>query len=195
MKPLVTMCCLVLSLFMLAGCANKAALSAQSNADQQDNLHLHVERMIRQMFDTAGRIHPGSPLAIGTILPAQLEGGKSLPEHRALSLQIQESLVTFATQAGLSVIEFKTLPAVHIESGRDLMLSRDVEALSEQVDLQYLLTGTYSQQQHSLMVNLRLIELPAKRVVAAATDYLPNDVAWPQGKVVNRNNMIYRGQY
>ncbi|WP_188697906.1 FlgO family outer membrane protein [Bowmanella pacifica] len=187
--------CVLISLSGLVGCASQPITASVQAANQVDSLHAQVERLARQLFDTSGRINPDAPLAVGTILPSHLQSGKSLPEHQALGLQMQESLVTFAAQAGLTVVEFKTLPAVHINAGQDIMLSRDVEALSGEVDLQYLLTGTYSVQEQSLLVNLRLIELPSKRLVAAATDYLPKDVAWSQGKVMSRNQMLYRGEY
>ncbi|WP_232848713.1 FlgO family outer membrane protein [Bowmanella yangjiangensis] len=187
--------CLLLGLALMAGCASQTTSLPVESTVQSGNLHAQVERLARQLFDTSGRINPDAPLAVGTILPSHLQNGKSLPEFQALGVQIQESLVTFSTQAGLNVVEFKALPAVHITAGQDVMLSRDVEALSSEVNLQYLLTGTYSEQEQSLLVNLRLIELPSKRLLAAATDYLPKDVAWAQGKVTSRNQMLYRGEY
>jgi TolB-like protein len=45
--------------------------------------------------------------------------------------------------------------------------------LHKKINAQYFLTGTYSEQENSLVVNARLIELSSQNVVAAATDYIP----------------------
>jgi hypothetical protein len=45
------------------------------------------------------------------------------------------------------------------------------------------------------MVNIRLIQVPENIVLAAATDYVPNDAMWSASKVTLKNNQIYRNGY
>jgi hypothetical protein len=57
------------------------------------------------------------------------------------------------------------------------------------------LTGTYTLQESNTIVNIRLIQIPENIVLAAATDYVPNDVMWSASKVTLKNNQIYRNGY
>jgi TolB-like protein len=170
-------------------------VSASDNSNQRKYMHFYVEQLTRQLLSTANPIDVKKSIAVGTILPTDLKSGKDLPTNPQLGLQIQESLLTLMTQAGLSVIEYKTMPAIKIETQYDAMLSRDIDYLNNQVKAEYFLTGTYTMMEQSTMVNLRLIEVPSNRVIAAATDYIPSDVMWSQTKVRLKDNQIYRGAY
>lgn len=160
-----------------------------------NTLHRHVERLVRQLLSTSQPIDKTNIVAVGTILPTMHANGESLPSHLALGLQIQESLMTFATQAGLKVIEYKTMPNIKISEQSDKMLSRQVNELSPTISADYFLTGTYTLQENNTMVNIRLIQVPENIVLAAATDYVPNDVMWSNSKISMKHNQIYRSAY
>jgi TolB-like protein len=166
-----------------------------SNAHPSDSLHKHVEKLARQLLSTSQFIDTNNTVAVGTILPTMVSSGEPLPSHTALGLQIQESLMTFATQAGLKVLEYKTMPNIKISEQGDKMLSRQVDDLNPSIAADYFLTGTYTPQETSTMVNIRLIQVPENIVLAAATDYVPNDVMWSQSKVRLINNQIFRNAY
>lgn len=162
---------------------------------KSNSLHAHVEKLARQLFSTSQTFDSTQNLAVGTILPSMPSSGEQLPEHAAIGLQIQESLMTFATQAGLKVIEYKTMPAIKIGESADTMLSRNVNDLTTDITADYFLTGTYTLQESNIIVNIRLIQVPQNIVLAAATDYVPNDAMWSQSKVTLKNNQIYRNAY
>jgi len=166
-----------------------------SNTTSSNSLHKHVEKLTRQLLSTSQFIDTNNTVAVGTILPTMYSSGDLLPDHAALGLQIQESLMTFATQAGLKVLEYKTMPNIAISDQADKMLSRQINELNPAVNADYFLTGTFTQQETSTMVNIRLIQVPENIVLAAATDYLPNDVMWSTSKVKLKNNQIYRNAY
>lgn len=182
---------------LISGCT---ATNWQSNKNStaapapyvSDATHSKVEKLTRQLFSTSNTFDSSKTLAVGTISPTMNDGGKALPEDQALALQIQESLMTFATQAGLKVIEYKTRPSIKISNTGDSMFSRNVNELKKEISADYFLTGTYTIQENTTMINLRLIQVPENIVVAAATDYMPNDVMWSQTKVTLKNNQIYR---
>jgi TolB-like protein len=179
----------------LMGDSHDVADVTASNAHPSNSLHKHVEKLARQLLSTAQFIDTNNTVAVGTILPTMHSSGESLPTHWALGLQIQESLMTFATQAGLKVIEYKTMPNIKISEQADKMLSRQVDELNPTISADYFLTGTYTLQENSTMVNIRLIQVPENIVLAAATDYVPNDVMWSQSKVSLKHNQIYRNAY
>jgi TolB-like protein len=165
------------------------------NMHPSNILHRHVEKLVRQLLSTSQLIDKTNTVAVGTILPTTHSNGESLPSHLALGLQIQESLMTFATQAGFKVIEYKTMPNIRISKQSDKMLSRQINELNPTISADYFLTGTYTLQESSTIVNIRLIQIPENIVLAAATDYVPNDVMWSTSKVTLKNNQIYRNGY
>lgn len=185
---------------LLCGCTmtdlmnNSHDLTSVRNADAHpsNTLHGHVEKLVRQLLSTSQLIDSTKTVAVGTILPTLQSSGESLPTDSALGLQIQESLMTFVTQAGLKVVEYKTMSNIKINRQADRMLSRQVDDLNPTVSADYFLTGTYTEQENSTLVNIRLIQIPENIVLAAATDYIPNDTMWSQTKVRMKHNQIYR---
>ena len=164
-------------------------------ASTEGTLHFYVEQMARQLFDTTNAFDVSRPIIIGTFLPA---GSLQTGDNHALlpyGIQMQESFATFATQAGLNIVEFKALANVKVSNDADIMMSREVKALDKTVKADYMLTGTYSQQQNSLIVNVRLIRVFDKTIIAAATDYLPLNSMWNHSKVQLKDNRLYRGEY
>lgn len=188
-----TLCLMFLIGTLASGCSVTDV--TVSNLHPSNTLHRHVEKLVTQLLSTSELIEKTNTIAVGTILPTMYSGGESLPSHTALSLQIQESIMTFATQAGLKVIEFKTMPNIKISAQADKMLSRQVDELSSAITANYFLTGTYTLQENNTIVNIRLIQVPENIVLAAATDYVPNDVMWSSSKVTLKNNLIYRNGY
>ena len=170
------------SCLLLTGCAG---LSLPAFNDQSANkinqaapatkmpIHYYVTRLAQQLFDTTSSINLNSSIAVGTILPVQQISGKNLPVHGAYGLQIQESLMTLSTQAGLNVVDFKAMPNIKVGENYDIMHSREITELNTRVQADYYLTGTYSEQENSLVVNIRLVDIPTQKILAADTDYIP----------------------
>jgi len=75
------------------------------------------------------------------------------------------------------------------------MLSRDADELDSLVNADFMLTGTYIQRESSLIVNVRLINVSNKKVVAAATDYIPINSMWNHSKISMRNQQLHRSEY
>ncbi|WP_339721745.1 FlgO family outer membrane protein [uncultured Paraglaciecola sp.] len=197
-------CLMILLGASVSGCAmtdlmgdnnDDLAIVNATTVHPSNSLHGHVEKLARQLLSTSQFINTSNTIAIGTILPTMHSSGEPLPTEMALGLQIQESLMTFVTQAGLKVVEYKTMPNIKISEHADKMLSRQVNELTPSITADYFLTGTYTLQENSTMVNIRLIQVPENIVLAAATDYVPNDAMWSATKVNMKHNQIYRNSY
>lgn len=106
-----------------------------------------------------------------------------------------ESLATVSVQLGLSVVEFKALPAIQITESHDRMLSRDLALIDSKQNIDYFLTGTLLEQEDSLVVNAKIIEVGTNIVKAAATDVIPADIIWQKRKVIMNNGVISRTSY
>ncbi|GAA0292466.1 FlgO family outer membrane protein [Psychrosphaera haliotis] len=159
------------------------------------SFHGHVEQLARQLLNTTNHFNIGQPILVGTFLPANTLSEEKNDSLSPFGIQIQESFVTFLTQAGLKVTEFKVQKQVIISDQADRFMSRDVNSLENNITADYLLVGHYVQQENELVVNARIIDLSNKTVVAAATDYIPMNAMWSHEKVKLKNEKLYRGEY
>lgn len=186
--------------FLLASCANNLPNGLFSSQVEQGprSLHYYVEQLTRQLLLTSPSVELNQSVAVGTILPLTQLSGNNNPPNNLIGQQLQESLVTLATQAGLNVIEFKTMNSIKVESSQDLMLSRQLDEINTQLSADYFLTGTYHNQRQTLVVNVRLIDVTTHNVIAAATDTIPIGMMWTDAITqsstqTNRQNNHYRG--
>ncbi len=194
---------ILISLACITACANSSGDSFETanspitteqhvNRSNENFVHQHVTRLANKLFSSAKSMKLNQSVAVGTFLPVSLIDEENMLKQSHIGLQIQESFITLGTQAGLKIIEYKTMSSIKIQPGSDVMLSRDTQHLHETINAHYFLTGTYSEQDNSLVINARLIELSSQNVVAAATDYIPTISLRSKEKVTMKNNMLYR---
>ncbi|MBC3766757.1 FlgO family outer membrane protein [Neptunicella marina] len=204
-------CIIVVSTQMLSGCEltreeqhglmlskyspGRSSMLVKNTNQPAQSLHFYSEQLIRQLLITANSLDTKKNLAVGTFIPVNHLDGNLLPQTDTFGQQLQESLQTFATQAGLRVVEIKTTQQIHLSDYQDRMLSRTVEELDESLNIGYFLTGTFSQQQDGMMINARIIDTDTKQILAAATDLIPADAIWHAGKIQQTNNRLSRGSY
>jgi len=189
----------ILLLLFVGGCT----ITSSKEADKYDqappksklsknSIHYYVSQLAKQMFHTSIKIDLNQSVAVGTFLPA---ASLSESSDNSIGHQIQESFTTLAAQAGLTITEFKSMTAIRVNKNSDVMLSRDLAELSQNVDVDYYLTGTFLKQETSYVVNARLIDVKTQNVIAAATDYIPLNSIWSDSKVMLKNQKIYRKGY
>ncbi|MCP4321436.1 MAG: hypothetical protein GY951_18500 [Psychromonas sp.] len=197
---------ILISLTYLTACTNLSDHSApnQQHADNTNQIliHQHITRLANKLFSSARGVNLDKSIAVGTFLPITLLKEDNQPDQNAMGLQIQESLVTLAMQAGLTIVEYKTMSSIKLQSSTDIMLSRDRKKLHKEINAQYFLTGTYSEQENIIVINARLIEISSRNIVAAATDYIPTDYISADNKsgnsyhnkqkVTMKNNVLHR---
>lgn len=138
------------------------------------NFHFYVSELARQLFgDKKYAFSSDDLVAVGSFLPVDDLKGDQVPASSNFGLQLQESLITLATQQGLSVVEYKTVNQLNMGPRFDVMLSRDLKRIRKEFEVNYFLTGTYSYEGDAYLVNARLIDVKTRSVVAAATDLVP----------------------
>ncbi len=194
-------------LFVLTACTNSPEFRQPDNSTKKQNtlvfesektegsLHFYVEKLARQLFDTTNVFDISRPIIVGTFLPAETLVVNDSDKLSSYGIQVQESLSTLLTQAGLHVVEYKALSKVKVENNSDVMLSRNAGELDSMINADFMLTGTYIQRENSLIVNVRLINVFNKKVVAAATGYIPINSMWNHSKVSIRNQKLHRSEY
>jgi len=178
-------------LLFVASCSNTLTHQEKQTVNSGE-LHQHIVRLGNKLFSTSRSIQLSESVAVGTFLPIKQLSGKDLPEKNVFGHKIQESFITIGMQAGLNIIEFKTMPSIKLQNGYDIMLSRDTKELNKEINAKYFLTGTYTEEVDHLIVNARIIELETQKVVAAATDYIPRNMMMSQQKITMNDGMIHR---
>lgn len=192
-----------LSAAILAGCSSFSSdVNTTPPKDfykpqlHKDSIQFYSQRIANQLYQSLRRINSPTRIAVGTFTPVNTlvaEQNKASPTS-LLGQQIQEGMMTASVQYGFTVVEFKTQQNVTIAQSSDLMLSRKLHELTTKQNIDYFITGTLTEQEQSVVVNARLIDVRNQHVIAAATDYVPNNVFWSSEKVKLRQGDLYRSQ-
>ncbi|CAM3935908.1 FlgO family outer membrane protein [Pseudoalteromonas byunsanensis] len=159
-------------------------------------VHQYVGDLSVQLSNISGVRKRNARIAVMSFFRA--DGlGEQLADQQAsgLSQQIQESLLTQFTQLGYHTVEHRLENQLTLLANADSMLSRNVDNLRERQDIDFVVTGTLTQQQHAYIVNARLIDMQSGRIVSAATTEIPINVMWSDEKVQQRDGLIYRSEY
>lgn len=157
-------------------------------------LGFYTERLATQLFQQQ-RWEQGwrHQIAVTSFLPVrQLSLEQSESQQIDLANQLAESLLTETVQRGYLVVDVRLRSAVLLKQDHEQALSRLLAELQQQDQARILLTGTYAPQEDGLIVNVRLIDIPTQQVLAAATDYIPDNVLWSAEKMLKRGNFLYR---
>jgi len=200
MNKIVKVSAVLCAMLSIAGCSSvdeqdESLLANIKQVEVDLGIHERIINLGNNLFNTSNSIDLNKGVAVGTFLPLSQFNGKSMPTNNLLGYQIQESFVTVGTQAGLKVIEFKTMNAIKFSEKQDIMLSRQIADLPKDIAADYFLTGNYVQQEQRYVINARLINIKTQQVVAAATDYLPLDIMADLNKTTLKSNLLYRKEY
>lgn len=197
---------LVVFAMLLAGCSSSLVPTAPEPTRSADvhfkpqmaphSLHEYAGGLAMQLARNLNLTEPKATLAIGSFLPVQALGqAVTEPQWQPVSLQMQESLYSYFNQLGYNLVEFRGMNSLLLSEQTDIALSRDVKQLAAQQHIDYVLAGTFTQQQHGYLVNARIYRVADRQVMAAASTEVPRNVMWADEKVQRRDGVIYRSAY
>jgi len=98
---------------------------------------------------------------------------KTLREPTVIGNKMAESLIAELQQYGMTIIDTKLATDYAITQYGDLALSRDVDNLSSELGVDYILTGTLMERASGIEVNARIISVDTQHIAAAATVTIP----------------------
>ncbi|SFC25989.1 FlgO family outer membrane protein [Pseudoalteromonas denitrificans] len=154
-------------------------------------VHFYAAKLVSQLL-SSNNLSKSAYVAVGTFMPAS---GEATSQQIAFGNQLQESVNTVMAQAGFKIEDYKLRNVVKINSDHDLFLSRNSEELKTNINAEYLLVGTLNMLEKQTQVNARLVAISDRKVVAAATTYIPNNVSWSDVKVQVRDGKLFRKEY
>jgi len=88
---------------------------------------------------------------------------------------ISESLLDELFTRGFNVSEFRGQDNLSINKNGEYYLTRDIKLLNKPVSNKYILVGTYSKFEDSILISARIINNSSGRVVASARSYYNTD--------------------
>jgi len=90
-----------------------------------------------------------------------------------LSNIMSENLIHEMQVRGYKVIDFKMMEKIKIDAKGDFLFSRNVEKLRKTLNINYALTGTYTEYQDGTVINARIINLQSHIVLSTAQIFIP----------------------
>lgn len=194
---------ILLCWFGLVACQSQAPLQ-QTAASRQaiaatgmpapDNAPLlfYTERVADRLFQGVAPL-PRGPIAVVSF--TEMRGLKPDPYNvsmNMLGLQLQESMLTVASQRGYDVKEIRLADAIAIYPDHEQMLTRDLTRLAQQQSVRYIIVGTMNQSEQFTTVNARMVDVQTHQVVAATSDLVPATVLGSTEDVQLRQQRLYR---
>ncbi|MDK1287433.1 FlgO family outer membrane protein [Pseudoalteromonas umbrosa] len=188
-------------MFLLAGCSSSSWLQpkpekVEKKAPPARSLHSYVGEMATQLSQYSRPLKPGASVAVTSFFKDNELGADTLNNQGAgLSNQVQESFITYLTQMGLQVVEFRIQRSINLSTEADSILSRDIDKLKERHKFDLILTGSVSESIDSFTIHARLIDMVSSKTVSAASISLPKETLWGEEQVQMRDGLLHRSQY
>jgi len=169
--------------------APKAAMAPYTVNDYMNNLTVQLSH-IKEPLSNNTRI------GVSSFYFADALDSKLMTEQASgLSQQIQESLLTQMTQLGYNTVEYRLANNLNLSTNADSVLSRDLAQLRKRQNIDLIVTGTVTRQQHAYIVNARLVNINNKQVLSAGSTEIPINVMWGDEKIQQRDGYLYRSEY
>lgn len=132
-------------------------------------IHDLVKGLSLQLLKSSNFVNTKTPVAVASFV--QLD---DLSTTSWLGNQLVENMVHELQHHGLTVIDFKATGYITVTPDGDHVLSRDWTELPERQLIDYVVTGTMVEKNNGVMVNVRMIGLQSKVIVATAQSFIPD---------------------
>lgn len=200
MRPLKTLFGL-LCIGMLSACGSLFTADQQATTEIKEakvnrnlgNIERDTNELANELFAGMGK-HRGARYAIAGFVPvtSMVYNSKDQNPLMLLGQQLEQGLMTEANRRGFTTRDYKLTNGIVMGKYSDKALSRDLDLISSQVEADFYITGTITEQQGGAIVNARVINADNKDVVGAATRFFPNQLFWGAERVTTRGGMLYR---
>ena len=156
----------------------------------------YVANLTSQLNHINGTLNANARIGVSSFFYADALDTKLVAgQASGLSLQIQESLLTQFTQLGYHTVEYRLGNNLILAQNADSILSRDLSKLRNRQNIDLVITGTVTRQQHAYIVNARLVNIENKQVLSAGSTEIPINVMWGSEKIQQRDGSLYRSEY
>lgn len=192
MKALVLMLMTCLSVTACQPLASRQSPAEPLQGNAPTPALVYTERLADQLFTGLGPIQKG---AIAVVSFTELKSLAPDPYNLSLNLlglQLQESMITVASQRGYQVKELRLAKAISVYGDHERQLSRALSELAVQQSVRYVIVGTLNQSEFYTTVNARLVDIQSNSVIAAASNVIPAEVLGSTEQLQLRQQKLYR---
>lgn len=183
------------ALLLLAGCSHQQPLSNQSQA-ATDPLSQYTQPLADKLFSQLKHDalwQAPVKIAVASFVPVNtLSLEQAADAEKQQANQLSEAMLTLTRQSGFTVYDYRLRSAVMLLADHEQALSRQVSELAEDSDADAVLTGTYSMTERGMILNVRVIRLTDRQVLAAANGFVPDNALWPAQQIIKRGDKLYR---
>ena len=144
------------------------------NYHSHKNIDDYSEQLALQIIENRHYTQANETVAVASFV----ELDSDLNKTNLLGHQLADGLMGELQQYGVSVLDFKTMDVIRVNSGGDFVFSRDHNQLREWQDIDYVLSGTLTRNNRGVVVHARMIGVKSKRVVSSANVLIPNFVLY-----------------
>ncbi|ALS97714.1 FlgO family outer membrane protein [Lacimicrobium alkaliphilum] len=152
-------------------------LRSADNSYQASYIHKtlndYAEQLAMGLVHNLAVIKGQGRVAVGSFVELDSE----LTNTTVLGNQLAEKLIAQLQDFGLAVVDIKTMPTIMVGRDGDRVFSREVRALSGELQLDYVVSGTLIRNARGIQINSRMVSLKDQQVVASASGFIPNVVA------------------
>lgn len=160
---------LAILLLVLSGCS--LFPNRQATAPEPSMLTRVDEAADKLLATSSEQLGNRAPIIATTFVDID-----QLDQSSTLGRTLSETFTSRLVQGGMNVIEVKMRDSLYIEQNTgELILSRNVQRLSDNHDAQAVLLGTYAQGENTLFVNARLVRIMDRQVLGASSFEVPMD--------------------
>ncbi len=116
----------------------------------------------------------------GSVVITTIQNLNNLKQTNDLGRLISECLIHELQIRGFQIKDIRMVPEIVASPKKgEFILTRNPQKLKKEIDVNYLLTGTYSVADEGVVINIRLLDLKTGLVVSTAQTIIPlNDVAF-----------------
>ena len=170
----------ILSLaLMLTGCAGgfdpnfsagwDAGMKAMGNGEKppKNQLNLLVDKVVSEMLSNNQYVSKQHSIAVASIVELD-----DLISTTRLGQQISEGIVHSLHVSGYRLVDFKLTGTISVTPEGDFIHSRDWQRLKNEMDIDYLVSGTLDEYEGGIYLNVRMVGFHSQVVVASSQTFI-----------------------
>ena len=167
----------------------KVTVQADKHFDQK------LSELIEQLTQVEQFNYQQKPVAFTTLVWMDtLTLANAQRADTMLGHQVSSSLKTELVQRGGKVVEHKSAQAISMSKDASYYLTRNINELSQNIEVSYVLAGTMLEVKGGVEVNVEVIDVESHIVVSTARAFISNEYLPELNNAFLKEGKIYRGQ-
>lgn len=167
-------------------------------ADQENTLEMVLSSLVSQLVSQDKFDYKNQAMVVTTFVWADTLTYKN-SEFTIMSLGhlLADSIKFELVQRGSKVIEHRSSNSISVSNKASYFLSRDLDELTNNIDISYVIAGTLFEVEKGVMVHAEAIDIHTKEVIGSARSFIPNQLlssSITPNAIIVRDGQLYRNE-